>query len=65
MSDGCELRSTCAGCREYGHCEKTNTPETHEFIEGMRKMAESEGYRYRPQRGKTTRKRAASMKVKR
>lgn len=67
MSNGCRelMRDTCAGCGMYGKCEKTK--ESTAALEAVVKNFEVEhpGQRFRKSYGKSKRKSAARVKVKR
>lgn len=67
MSDGCRefMRDTCAGCERYGECEKTKGSAA--ILESIVKSFEVDhpGRRYRKSYGKSKRKSAARLKVKR
>lgn len=67
MSDGCRefMRDTCAGCEIYGKCEKTKGSAS--ILESIVKSFEVDhpGQRYRKSYGKSKRKSAARLKMKR
>lgn len=67
MGDGCReySRDTCSGCDRYGSCEKTK--ESVAILERIVKSFEEDhpGQRYRKSYGKSKRKSAARLKVKR